>query len=105
MIGSIPSYGYLPGVMPAAPEVTSGTVLSSPDEKKLYQACVDFESIFVKQMLDSMRSTVPKGGLFDGGMSQEIFEDRLYDSYAEKISSTAGLGLARQMFEQIKETL
>ena len=52
-----------------------------------------------------MRNTVPKGGLFDGGMSREIFEDRLYGSYAEKISETAGLGLARQMFEQIKETL
>lgn len=105
MIGSVQSYGYFPGTSPSAPEVTSGTVLTSSDEKKLYQACVDFESIFVKQMLDSMRSTVPKGGLFDGGMSQEIFEDRLYDSYAQKISSTAGLGLARQMFEQIKETL
>ena len=105
MIGSIPSYGYLPGAAPAAPEVTAGKVLISAEEKKLYQACVDFESIFVKQMLDSMRSTVPKGGLFDGGMSREIFEDRLYDSYAEKISATAGLGLAKQMFEQIKETL
>lgn len=105
MIGSIPSYGYLPEAAPAAPEVTAGKVLTSAEEKKLYQACVDFESIFVKQMLDSMRSTVPKGGLFDGGMSREIFEDRLYDSYAEKISATAGLGLAKQMFEQIKETL
>lgn len=100
------SYGALPPMNPelnrTMPQVDK---LSSADEKKLYQACIDFESLFVKQMLDSMRRTVPKGGLFDGGMSQEIFEDRLYNTYAEKISSTASLGLAKQMFEQIKATL
>ncbi len=103
MIGSVQSYGQQ--ILAAnRPELQSPEHFSG-DEKRLYRACVEFEAIFVKQMLDSMRNTVPKGGLFDGGMSREIFEDRLYGSYAEKISETAGLGLARQMFEQIKETL
>lgn len=106
MMSSIQSYQQM-AALQGQPQLTipEGKVLNSADEKKLYQACVDFESIFVKMMLDSMRSTVPKGGLFDGGMSQEIFEDQLYDSYAQKISSTASLGLAQKMFEQIKATL
>ena len=45
--------------------------LTSGDDAKLRQACQDFESIFVKQMLDSMRKTVQKTGLTDGGKTMK----------------------------------
>lgn len=79
--------------------------LKNSEEKKLYEACVEFESIFVKQMLDSMKKTINKSGLMDGGMTEEIFDDMLYDRYATSISKNAQLGLAKQMFDQIRATL
>ncbi len=68
---------------------------------KLYEAAQEFEAIFVKQMLDSMRQTVEKTGLIEGGMAEDIFEDMLYDQYALKMTRTAGFGLADQIYLQL----
>lgn len=74
---------------------------NSGDEQKLREATKDFESLFIKQMLNSMKKTVNKSGLIDGGMGQEIFEDMLYDEYAKKIADTANLGISDMMFKQL----
>jgi flagellar protein FlgJ len=68
---------------------------------ELYKACLDFEAIFIKQMLNVMRKTVPKEGLLNGGLSEDIFEDMLYDEYATKMAKTAQFGLAKTMYLQI----
>jgi len=73
----------------------------SSDEKKLRDATVEFESMFIKQMLNSMRKTVTKNGLLDGGMGQEIFEDMLYDEYAKNMAQSANLGISDMMFQQL----
>ncbi len=70
-------------------------------DKKLYDACVDFEAIFVKQMLDSMRDTVEKNGLLDGGFAEGIYEDMLYEKYAETMAHSADFGIARLLYNQL----
>ena len=74
---------------------------AAAENEKLRQATVDFETLFIKQMLNSMKKTVNKSGLLDGGMGQEIFEDMLYDEYAKKIADTANLGISDMMFKQL----
>ncbi|MEW5818154.1 MAG: rod-binding protein [Spirochaetota bacterium] len=71
------------------------------DNNELREACLDFEAIFIKQMLDAMRKTVHKAGVMDGGMAETIFEDMLYDEYAKKISRTAKLGLAEMLYREL----
>jgi len=73
----------------------------SSEEERLKQACSDFQAIFIKQMLDTMRKTVQKQGFLQGGQGEEIFEDMLYDEYAQKISRTAGLGLDDMIYKQL----
>jgi Rod binding domain-containing protein len=68
----------------------------------LYKVCLEFEAIFIKQMLNSMRKTVEKSGMLDGGMAEEIFEDMLYDEYAKKMASTANFGLAAMIYGQLQ---
>jgi len=68
---------------------------------KLYQVSVEFESIFIKQMLNVMRETVNKSGLIDGGMAEEVFEDMLYDEYGQKMAKSAQFGLADSMYRQL----
>ncbi|MBN2050700.1 MAG: rod-binding protein [Spirochaetales bacterium] len=70
------------------------------DREKLMEACRQFESIFIKQMLNSMKKTVSKSGMLNGGLSEEIFEDMLYDQYAEKMSKTANFGIADMLYKQ-----
>jgi peptidoglycan hydrolase FlgJ len=91
----------------AIPAVSTSTV--NPSQVKpavdkssdLYKVCLDFEALFIKQMLNVMRKTVEKQGLLDGGMSEDIFEDMLYDEYAKKMAQTAQFGLAETMYLQI----
>lgn len=68
---------------------------------ELYKACEDFESILIKQMLDVMRKTVSKSGLLDGGIGQELYEDMLYQKYAEQMTKSSQFGLARMIYEQV----
>ncbi len=79
--------------------------LSSKENSKLKQACSDFEAIFIKQMLNSMKKTINKTKLIDGGMSEDIFEDMLFDEYAAKMSANSNLGLAKQMYSQLSKTI
>lgn len=81
----------------------SGNGSTKPVDKEspLYKAAQDFEAIFVKQMLDSMRKTVNKSGLNDGGHAEEIFEDMLYNEYAGAMTKTAGFGLSDQLYRQL----
>ena len=58
--------------------------MTETEKKKLKQACIDFESLFIKQMLNSMRKTIDRADLFGRGMGEDIFEDMLYDEYAKK---------------------
>ena len=68
----------------------------------LYKACQDFESLFIKQMLDVMRKTIHRDDdLLDGGMTQDVFEGMLYDEYAKKMAQTAGFGLADTIYRQV----
>ena len=67
----------------------------------LYKTCVEFESIFIKQMLNVMRKTVDKSGFLSGGFAEEIFEDMLYDDYAKKMAENANFGLANLIYEQL----
>jgi len=71
----------------------------------LYKVCLEFEAIFIKQMLNSMRKTVEKSGLLDGGMAEDFFEDMLYDEYAEKMATTANFGLAAMIYGQLQPSV
>ena len=75
------------------------------DEAKLREASRDFEAIFIKLMLDSMRKTVNRSGLIDGGFAETIYEDMLYERYAEKIADTARLGIAETLYDQMSAYL
>ena len=68
---------------------------------ELEKACKDFETLFVKQMLDSMRKTVKKAEKSENNAGMDYFEDMLYDNYAKKMSSNANLGIARMMYQQL----
>ena len=70
-------------------------------DEALYGACQDFEAIFVRQMLKSMKSTIEKTGLLDGGFAEEVYDDMLYDEYAKKMVKTGGFGVADMLYNQL----
>lgn len=79
-------------------------VVAGPQVDKsseLYEVCQDFEAIFIKQMLKAMRQTVEKSEFLNGGFAEEVYEDMLYDEYAQQMSRSAGFGLSTQLYLQL----
>ncbi len=68
----------------------------------LYKASLDFESLFIRQMLETMRKTIHReDDMLNGGITQDVFEGMLYDEYAKKMAATAGFGLAETIYRQL----
>lgn len=80
-------------------------VSQDPYRKKLYDASVEFESIFVKMMLKEMKTSIHKSNLISGGHAEEIFEDMLYDEYAKNISKNDSMGIAEQVYSSLSSNL
>lgn len=70
-------------------------------EKKLYDSCVDLESLLWKQILNEMKKTVNKYKLLDGGQGEEIFTDFLYDEYASMMAKNSNTRISDTMFKQL----
>jgi peptidoglycan hydrolase FlgJ len=71
-------------------------------DRKLKKACKDFEAVLTYQVLSTMRKTVGKSGLLDGGQGEEIFQS-LFDMQISKDMSDFGPNsLARLLYDQLK---
>lgn len=75
---------------------------SKATEAELYEACKEFESYFVEQMFKAMRATVPESEKSTSASALDMFEDNLYQEYAKQTADSGQLGLAQQLFEQMK---
>ena len=71
-------------------------------DKELLDICYEMESIFVGQMLKTMRKTVMETDFFGKSMAKDIFNDMLYDEYAKLMARSDSFGLAQQMFTQLR---
>ncbi len=81
-------------------------VALDPERKRLYNAALDFQGIFIGKMLKSMRSNLnPEADLLFGGNRQQIFQDMLYDEYSKSMSRSGGFDLADQMYRQLSSKL
>ena len=72
-------------------------------DKNLYQACQDFESIFIAYMLKNMRKTVPKTDFIQDKTTYDIYTSMMDDEIANAVAKGQGIGLADAIYRQIKE--
>ncbi|MCB1138008.1 MAG: rod-binding protein [Leptospiraceae bacterium] len=76
------------------------------ERKKLYETAQKFQGLFFDMMLDSMRKTIPKeDNPLYGGNRQDIFEDMLYDEYAQQLAETPGMTLASDIYYSMESRL
>ena len=76
----------------------------SEDDKKLMEACREFESIFTYMMLKEMKKTVPEDGLVEKSQGTIMFEEMHLEELSKEMSQgDNGLGLAQQLYDQFKQ--
>ena len=85
---------------------SQNTRLSPQEMLRLQKSATEFEAIFLKQMLTSMRKTIPKtpgseGALIRESEGEKIFRDMLDGEYARIMSQRGrGFGLREAILEQ-----
>ncbi|MBI4979902.1 MAG: rod-binding protein [Spirochaetes bacterium] len=89
-------------VMDSAQRTASKGNPRGAERERLKKVAGEMESIFVKKMLDAMRASVHKEKFIDGGMAEDIFQDMLYDKYAETMSKTKSFGIADMITKQLE---
>lgn len=88
------------------------TSLSAPgkedkasEKQRLLKAATEFESFFIYYLLQRMRATVPKGGLFGEGRQQEIYTSMMDEELAKQLAAGGGIGLSRMLVDQLARSL
>lgn len=75
------------------------------DKEKLIESCRQLESVFLNQIIEAMRSTVPKSDLFGNSFSDDVFQSMLDQEYSKSISESGSLGLADIIYKQLSQNL
>ncbi|GFE59507.1 flagellar rod-binding protein FlgJ [Geobacter sp. AOG2] len=68
--------------------------MSEQQLKQAHKVSQDFEALFVGMMMKSMRATVGKDKLINGGHGEEVYRSLLDQEYATAAAKQGSLGLA-----------
>lgn len=74
-------------------------------KEKLQKTAQEFEAVFITQLLNTMESTVEKTDFMSGGKIEKKFHSMMNQYIAKDIakSSTSNFGVAKQIYEQMKD--
>ena len=99
---------YLQGMQNASAAKTeklssslNGIEKGTATDEELMQACKEFETYLVEQVIKNTRSAMLEDEDSQGDY-MKMFGDRLNQSYAEMITETADLGIAQMLYESMK---
>lgn len=77
---------------------------SNATDEEMMDACKQFEAYFVEQVLKEVQKTVPETAISDNPTNSlvKFFKDNMIKDLAEEVQDSSNLGLAQQMYEQMK---
>ncbi len=91
----------LPTSSPAASSTASANPVADKRQAEIQSMAADFEAIFVRQMLTTMRTSSLGEGLFDGqGMEQ--FRDMQDAKIAESMAQRGVFGIAQLLTRDLE---
>jgi flagellar protein FlgJ len=73
----------------------------SSSQKDLQAAAEQFEAIFLYQLLEQMRRTVPETDLLGDRKAEKIFQSMLDQEMATTFSQSQSVGLAKMIYDQM----
>lgn len=73
-------------------------------DKKLREACTNFEAVFISKLWEQMRATVPKGGYLNSPQ-EDMYRSMFDRDFSEKLARDGGIGLGDMLYGQLKGKL
>ncbi|OGO84808.1 MAG: hypothetical protein A2Y24_04830 [Clostridiales bacterium GWE2_32_10] len=77
------------------------------DDTVLMDACKQFESYFIDQIMKEMRNTLSKDdgdSMIPKSKGETMFTEMKDSEYSKQATDNGGIGIAKLMFEQLKKT-
>lgn len=71
------------------------------EREAIKKAAADFEAVFLGILMKSMRESVQKSGLMDGGNSEEIYQSMLDTEYTKQMADQNFTGLSKAIEDQL----
>ena len=80
---------------------------AAQSDEELMAACKEFEAYFIEQAFKGMEKTVVKADNSSSSTSTvvDFYKDELYKKLAKQTTETNSIGLAQQMYDQMKRNL
>lgn len=82
-------------------ETVTAPSLKGHSDKEIKKVCADFEAMFIKRLLETMRKGMLKGGYLDGGFQEEIYTDLFDDQLSKVLSEGKGMGIGAQLYKDL----
>jgi Rod binding domain-containing protein len=79
------------------------TTESKTPEEKLKEVAALYEKEFTRQLVKSMRATVPTGGLVAENQAEKIFSEELYNHYGDLMSDYGPKTLREHIYQNLIE--
>lgn len=76
----------------------TGTAMTAEQARK---TGIEFEQMFLAQMLTPMFDALPTDGAFGGGAGERLFRSFQVDEYAKAITRSGGVGIADSVARHI----
>jgi len=73
----------------------------STSQKALKEAAVQFESLFLQQLLKVMREAVPESDLFGKRNAEKLFQSMHDEQLAVEMANAGGIGLSDIIYRQM----
>ncbi len=71
------------------------------NDAELQEACQQFESLLIQQLISSMRQTAIKSDLVGHSNEDDMYNSMLDQEMAKTMAHQGGFGLANLLFEQL----
>ena len=77
------------------------SAMTSQDEAKLKDACMQFEELMLGMMYKQMKATIQRSSLTDEDPGRETYEQWQDDQMMKELAKNGSFGLADMMFRQL----
>lgn len=72
---------------------------------RLKQVCAEFEAVFLRHMLKTMRSSMAGGGIFGKSHQAEMFGSLMDEKMALDMAGKRGIGIGDFLFKKLQGTV
>ncbi len=82
-----------------------GVVLTPQQDRQLREVADSYESIFLNQLIQSMRKTVQYDGVVPQSHAEKVYQSMLDDEYSKSMAKSGSIGISEMVYDYMKGTM